>query len=114
MKSSSRDSDDLSTGFHRSNGVRERKLTNNKQTKENYHVRIFFKDIFGFQEHQGDCTYGLGYKITLERNSDNHVLSHPAQVNDAANLALVRRVITDDISLYVPHSCPSISNQNIM
>ena len=66
--SSSRDSDDLSIGFHRSNGVRERELTNNKQTEGNYHVRIYLSDIFGFCEHQDKCTYGLGYKLTLQRN----------------------------------------------
>ena len=39
--SSSRDSDDLSIGFHRSIEARERELTNNKTTKGNYHVRIY-------------------------------------------------------------------------
>ena len=56
----------------------------------------------------------MGYKLTLQRNSDNHVLSHPAQANDAENLALEGRVIIDDISLYVPHYTPSISNQKLM
>ena len=112
--SSNRDSDDLSIGFHRSKGIRERELTNNKTTKGNYHVRIYLKDIFGFAEHQDNCTYGLGEKITLQRNSDNHVLSHPAQDNDAANLALAGRVIIDVISWYVPHYTPSILNQKLM
>ena len=84
--SSSRDSDDLSIGFHRSNGVRERELNNNKTTEGNYHVR----------------------------NSDNHVISHPAQANDAANLALAGKVIRGDINSYVPHDTPSISNQKLM
>ena len=96
--SSSRDSDDLSSGFHRSIGVRERELTHNKTTKGNCHVRIYSKDIFGFAEHQDKCTYGLCYKLTLQRNSDNHVLSDPARANDAANLALAGRVIINDIS----------------
>ena len=112
--SSSRDRDDLSIGFHRSNGVRERVLTNNKTAKGNSHVRICLKDVFSFAEHQDKCIYGLGYKLTLQRNSDNRVLSHPAQANDAANLALVGRVIIDDISWYVPHYTPNISNQNIV
>ena len=43
LMSSSRDSDDLSTGFHRSNPVRERELTDNKTTKGNYRVRIYLK-----------------------------------------------------------------------
>ena len=48
--SSSRDSDDLSIGFHRSNGVRERKLFHFKTTERSYHVRFYLKDIFGFAE----------------------------------------------------------------
>ena len=45
--SSSRDSDDLSTGFHRSIEARKRELTNNKTTKRHDHVRIYLKIIFG-------------------------------------------------------------------
>ena len=71
--SSSRDSDDLSVGFHRSIEAGERELTINKSARENYHVGIYLKDVFGFAEHQDNCTYGLGYKPTLQRNSDNHV-----------------------------------------
>ena len=37
--SSSRDGDDLSIGFHRSNEARERELPNNKTNKGNYLVR---------------------------------------------------------------------------
>ena len=59
--SSSRDSDDISIGFHRSIEARERELTNNKTTKGNYHVRINLSDIFGCAEHQDNSTYGLGY-----------------------------------------------------
>ena len=33
------------------------------------------KDNFDFAEHQGKRIYGLGYKLTLTRNSDNAVLS---------------------------------------
>ena len=50
--SSSRDSNDFSVGFHRSNGFRERELTNNKTTEGNYLVRIYLKDVFGFPENQ--------------------------------------------------------------
>ena len=45
--SSSRDSDDLSNGFHRSNEARQRELTNNKTTKGLYLVRIYLKGISG-------------------------------------------------------------------
>ena len=114
LLSSSRDSDELSIGFNRSNGVRKNELTNNKSTKGNYHVRIYLKDVFGFADYHDNCTYGLGYKLTLQRNSDNHELSHPAQAHDAANLALAGRVIINDKSLYVPHYTPSVSNQKLM
>ena len=89
-------------------------MTRKKQTKGNYHVRIFSRNVFGFAEHHDNCTYGLGYKLTLQRNDDNHVLSHLAEPNDAVNLALARRVIIDGISLYVPHETPSISNQKLL
>ena len=89
-------------------------MTNTKTTKGNYLVRIFLKDVFGFAEHQNKCTYGVGCKLTLQRNIDINVLSQPAGANDAANLALAGRIIIDDISLYVPHCTPSISNQKLM
>ena len=56
----------------------------------------------------------MGYNLTLRRNSDNHVLSHPAQANDPANLALAGRVVIHDISLYVSHYTPNTSNQKLM
>ena len=57
---SSRDSGDLSIGFHRNNGVREMELTNDKATKGNYHVGIYLKDVSGFSEHEDNCTYNFG------------------------------------------------------
>ena len=89
-------------------------MNKNKTTKGNCHVRIYLKDISGFAEHQDNCTYGLGYKLMLRRNSDNHVLGHPAQANNAANLGLAGRVNKDDLSWYVPHYTPNISNQKLM
>ena len=86
----------------------------NKQTKGIYHVRINLEDAFGFAEHQEIWTYGLSYKLTLERNSDYHVLGHPAGANDARYLASAGRVFIDDINLYVPPYTPNISNQELM
>ena len=48
----SRGSDDLSIGFDRDRGRTQRELTNNKNIKGKYHVRISLKDIFGFAEYQ--------------------------------------------------------------
>ena len=53
------------------------------------------------------------YKLTLQRNSDNHVLINQTGTN-AENVALEGRVVIDDISQCVPHCSPSISNQNLM
>ena len=68
---SSRGSDDLSIGFDRDRNRRKRELTNNKNIKGKYHMRSYLKDIFWFAEHQEKATNGLGYKLTLTRNSDN-------------------------------------------
>ena len=50
LLSSSRDTDDLSIGFHGCNEARERELTDKKTTKGNYQVRIYLKDVFGFAQ----------------------------------------------------------------
>ena len=89
-------------------------MTNNKTTKGNYHVRFYLKDNFGFAEYQDNCTYGLGSKLTIQRNSNSHVISHPAQANDTASLALAGRVTIDDTSLYVPYFTPIISNHKLL
>ena len=54
------------------------------------------------------------YELTIQINSDNHVLSHPAGANDAANFALAGSVIIDDISRCVPHYAPYISSRKLM
>ena len=114
LLSSSKESDDLSIGFHGSIEAQERKVTKTKQIKGIFLLEFFLKDVFGFAEHEYNCTYGLGYTITLHRNSDNHVSSHPAGFNDAANLALTGRVIMVDTSLYALHYIPNISNQEFL
>ena len=65
LLSSCKGSDDLSIGFDRDRGKRQRALTNNKTQKGKYQIRIYLKDIFGFAEYQDKGTYGLGYKLTL-------------------------------------------------
>ena len=112
--SSSRDNNDLSTGFNRSNEIRERELTNSKSTKGNYRVGVYLKYVFGFAEQQNNCTYGLCNKLTLQRISHSYVIGHPAQANDASNIALVGRVNTNGLSWYIPHYTPSIPNQKLM
>ena len=99
--SSSKDRDDLSISFHRDVTTREKELTNGKETRGNYRVTFYLKDGFGFAEHQENAIYGLGYKLTLQRNSDNHVLSRRSGT-DAENDALAGRVLIEEISWNVP------------
>ena len=104
---SSKNSDDLSIGFDRSSARRREEITNNKNVKENFHLRIMLRDIFGFAEHQEKDTYGLGYKLTLTRNKDEAVLDKVAGIADARNKI-------DQIHWYVRHYIPSMSQQAIM
>ena len=52
--------------------------------------------------------------MKLQRNSDNHVISHRAGANIAENLALAGRVKIEEKRLYVPHYVPKISKQKLM
>ena len=81
LLSSSKESDDLPIGFDRNRDRRKRELTNNKNIKGKYHLRIYFRDIYGFADHQEKSTSGLGYKLTLTRNTDNAVLNKANATN---------------------------------
>ena len=105
LLSSSRDSDDLSIGFDRSRDGRKQELNNNKTQKGKYHLRIYPKDIFGFAEHQQVETFGLGYKLTLTRNTDNAVLNKDITTNNA-------KIVINSIEWYVPHYVTSLEEYN--
>ena len=105
LLTSSKDSDDLSIGFNRNRDKRKRDLTNNKNIKGKYHIRIYLKDIFGYAEHQEKGTYGLGYKLTLTRITDNAVLNKD---NAVAN----GRVKINSLDWYVPHYSPNLEEYN--
>ena len=107
LLTSSKGSDDLSIVFDRDRNRRQRELTNNKTQKGKYHIRIYLKDIFGFAENQDKGTYGLGYKLTLTRNTDNAVLNKD---NAIAN----GRIKINAIEWYVPHYTPSMQQQSIL
>ena len=70
LKTSANVSDDLSFGSDRDRGKRRDELTDNKNIKGKYHVRIMLKDIFDFAEHQERTIYGLGYKIPIAGNKN--------------------------------------------
>ena len=82
-------------------------MTINKTQKGKYHVRFYLKDVFSFVEYQNKGTYGLGYKLTLTRNTNNAVLNKDNAVNNG-------RVKVNAIEWYVPHYTPSIQQQSIL
>ena len=104
---SARNTDDLAIGFDRDRNRRQRELTNNKNVKAKYHVTFMLKDNFGYALHQEKGTYGLGYKLTLTRNSDNAVLNK----GNAINIAKIKII---SIDWYVPHYIPSLSQEKIL
>ena len=101
LLTSCKDGDDLSIGFDRNRNRRKNELTNNKTIKGKYHIRIYLKDIFGYAEHQEKGTYGLGYKLTLTRNTDNTVLNKD-------NIVVNGRVKINSLDWYVPHFSPNL------
>ena len=96
----------LMYGFEESTTIRRQELTNNKTEKGTFFVRIKRKDLFGFAD-QEKITYGLGYTLTLERNSSIDVIIRCAGL-DAA------KVVLKDISWYIPHYVPSLENQQLV
>ena len=105
LLTSSKDSDDLCIGFDRNRGRRKNELSNNESIKGKYHIRIYLKDNFGFAEHQEKGTYGLGYKLTLTRNTDNAVLNKDNAVGNG-------RVKNNSLDWYVPHYSPNLEEYN--
>ena len=105
LLSSSKDGDDLSIGFDRNRGRRKNELTNNKNIKGKFHVRIYLKDVFGFAEHQQKGTYGLGYKLTLTRINNN-------AVSNKDNAVVNGRIKINSLDWYVPHYSPNLEEYN--
>ena len=101
LLTSNKDSDDPSIDFDRSRDRKKGDLTDNKSIKGNNHIKIYLKDFFGITEHQEKGTYGLGYKLTLTRNTDNAVLKKAAATNNAKI-----KIISHD--WYVPHYSPNL------
>ena len=93
-------------GFEESTIIRRQELTNNKNEKGTFLVRINLKDLFGFAD-QEKITYGLGYTLTLKRNTKNDAILRSVRV-DAA------KVVIKDIGWYIPHYVPSIESQQLV
>ena len=69
-------------------------------------MRIKLEDLFGFPD-QEKITYGLGYTLTLKRNTFNDAILRSVGV-DAA------KVVIKDIGWYIPHCVPSLENQQLV
>ena len=102
---STRGSDVLSIGFER--GRRQRELTNYKNIRGNYHVRIYLKDTFGFVEYQDIGTFGLGCKLTLTINTDNVVLNKGNAIKN-------EKIQIIGIQWYVTHYTSSLDQLHLL
>ena len=67
--------------------------------------------MFRFCKAEKNATYGLGYKLPLQRNSDDHVLSHRAG-DEAAHLVWVGG-LNIKYFRYVPLYIPKIPPQKL-
>ena len=65
------------------------------------------RDLFGFAQSQEKATSGLGYKLTLTRNTPNVVLNKGHTINDA-------KFKINSIDWYFRTYTPSLSQQNII
>ena len=93
-------------GFLESTTIRRHELTINKTEKGTFFVRLKLKDLFGFAD-QEKMIYGLGYTLSLKRNSIIDVVFRTNDV-DAA------KVVVKDLSWYIPHYVPSLENQQLV
>ena len=97
----------MSIGFDRDRDKRQRELSNNKIINGKNHVRFMLRDFFGLAEHLEKATYGLGYKLTLTRNSDSAVLNKGNAINDA-------KTKINSIEWLVPQYTSSVEQQRII
>ena len=84
---------------------RRLELTNNKNEKGTFFVRIRLNDIFGFAD-QEKITYGLGYQLILKRNTNNDAIFRT--IGDEAKITIKQ------IEWNIMHYTPSIENQTIV
>ena len=106
LLTSTKSTSQLMYGFEENLSVRRQELTNNKNEKGTFFVRIKLKDLFGFAD-QEKITYGLGYTLTLKRNNNNDAILRSVG-GDAT------KVVIKDIGWYIPHYVPSLENQQFV
>ena len=95
----------MSIGFERSRDRRQRELTNNKKIKGKNHVKNYLKGVYGFPEQQETGTFGLCYRKTVIRNTDNLVFNKGNATNNV-------KIKINAIESYVPHCNPSLEQYN--
>ena len=105
LSTSTQQTSQLMYGFEESTAIRRQELTNNKNEKGTFFVRIILKDLFGFAD-QEKTTYGLGYTLTLKRNTNNDAILRGNAV-DAA------KEVVKDIFWYIRHYVPNLENQQL-
>ena len=96
----------LMYGFEESVTIRRQELTNYKTEKGTFFVRKKLKDLFGFAD-QEKKPYGLGYTLTLKRNSSIDAIIRCNGVD-------VAKVVVKDISWYIPDYVPNLVNQQFV
>ena len=106
LLTSQQQTSELLYGFEESENIRRLELTNNKNEKGTFFLKIKLTDLFGFAD-QEKVTYGLGYTLTLKRNNNNDVIIR-------GNTVAVAKVVIKDIGWYIPHYTPSIENQQLV
>ena len=107
LKTSAIKADDLSIGFDRDRDRIKCELTDKKNQKEKFHIRVLLKDVFGYAEHKGNAKHGLGYKLKITRNTDNAVLNK-------ANATPIGKSKINSIDWYIPNYTPSNWQQGIL
>ena len=68
-------------------------------------MRIKVKDLFGFAD-QEKIPFGLGYTLTLNRNSDD--------VFFRTNGVDAAKIVVKDMSWYIPHYVSNLENQQLV
>ena len=107
LKTRVKNTDDLSIGFDRDRSIRQRELTNYKNKKGKYHLRILLREIFRFAQHQQRGTYGLLYRLTLTGNNDNSVLNKD-------NATIIGKLNVNAIQWYVVQYTPNVPQQVVL
>ena len=102
---SNKGSDDSSIGFDRNRDRRKQEIITNKNIKGRNHKRVYLRDIQGFAEHQETATYGLGYKLTLTRDTDEAALNK-------AGVTAKAKIRINSLEWYVLHFTPSLEQYN--